>query len=604
MKKCLHVLFMIAALSLTFTACAGQIDEEADEKEEKTEKVTEPESPSPETQTPATQNPENQGQGQGQNPEDPEQGQGQGQGGTDDPNGTENPNNQQQDPAPVFDRFKFEQILITRTEELLSGESKLDDFIKEPAKSYVDSSKPEPYYVNCTLTFGGGEPLACKIKVRGNWTTSYAKKSLRIKFSDKQNILGLHGGKPYKNWVLLAGWKDASFLRDAAGFTMFKTMFPDYYCSDFRLVEVLLKTDDIDTPENLGIYLLAEQQEGKSGRINISEAKEENSTDTKIGYILEMDSYCKYEDENQKFYLDNYGEIKTYNGKKAGGLTTGYTIKNDMYSATQRDFIKNYMNKLWKICYNAAYKNTYYRFNNTNDDIELYTPEGNTNDERAQNCVAQVIDLTSLANTYIFNEIVCDPDLYYSSFYMDIDFKGSDHRLRFEAPWDFDSTMGNKCFCANSTDSADNFMDNTQHNRFTIESMYAGNGQPDVNGSYSDGIRVNPWLVIFIRSAWFQKLVKEAWDGIHSATLQSEVSAVIDNYTNSEDFTAAFAATRDKWGVYDKIKTPSEFGELNTKTQAAAQTSQAAAAAYLREWLIARIDAVGKIIDDLETPQN
>lgn len=596
MKKCLHVLFMIAALALTFSACTSQVDETADKK---TEEVKDPEATTPQGQTPQGQNP------QGQNPdpkgtEDPNN--------TQDPNNTDDPNNNQdpnnKDPTPVFDRFALEQILITRTEELLSGESKLDDFIKEPAKSYVNANKPEPYYVNCTLTYGGGDPLKCKIKVRGNWTTSYDKKSLRIKFDKKQNILGLHGGEKYKNWVLLAGWKDASFLRDAAGFTMFKTMFPDYYCSDFRLVEVLLKTDDIDTPESLGIYLLAEQQEGKTGRINITEADEANQTDTNIGYIIEMDSYCKYEDENQKFYLDNYGEIKTYNGKKAGGLTTGYTIKNDMYSATQRDFIKNYMNKLWKICYNAAYKNTYYRFNNTNDDIELYTPEGNTNDEKAQNCIAQVIDLTSLVNTYIFNEIVCDPDLYYSSFYMDIDFKGADHRLRFEAPWDFDSTMGNKCFCANSKDDADNFMDNSKTKRFTISSMYAGNGQPDVNGSYSEGIRVNPWLVIFIRSAWFQDIVKTQWASINKGEVTANVTTVIDNYTNSEDFTAAFTATRDKWGVYDKIKTPSEFGELNTKTQAAAQTSQAAAAAYLREWLIARIDAVGKIIDDLETPQN
>ncbi len=211
MKKCLHVLFMIAALSLTFTACAGQVDEEADEKEEKTEKVTEPESPSPETQTPAAQNPENQGQGQGQNPENPEQGQGQGQGqgGTEDPN-----NNQQQNQTPVFDRYEFAQLLITRTEGLNAEgndhpnytETALDDFIKKPVKSYVEqhihSGGPEPYYVGCTLTYGGGDPLKCKIKVRGNWTTSYGKKSLRIKFDKKQNILGLHGGEKYKNWVL------------------------------------------------------------------------------------------------------------------------------------------------------------------------------------------------------------------------------------------------------------------------------------------------------------------------------------------------------------------------------------------------------------------
>ncbi len=596
MKKCLHVLFMIAALSLTFTACAGQVDEEADKKEEKTEKVTEPESPSPETQTPAAQNPEGQGQGQGQNPENPEQGQGQG--------GTEDPNGQQQEPAPVFDRYEFAQLLITRTDKLNKSKDKpatfnetaLDDFIKKPVKTYVNSNGPDPYYVGCTLTFCGKEPLKCKIKVRGNWTTNYDKKSLRIKFSDAQNILGLHGGKPYKNWVLLAGWKDSSFLRDAAGFTMFKTMFPDYYCSDFRLVEVLLKTDDIDTPESLGIYLLAEQQEGKSDRIKITEAVEENPTDTNIGYIIEMDSYSEHEDALQKFNIENYGQIRTYNGDPAGagGLTTGYTIKNDMYSNTQRKFIEDYMRNLWTICYNAAYNKKYYRFN-TSYALEEYTPDGDTDDEKAQNCVAQVIDLTSLANTYIFNEIVCDPDLYYSSFYMDIDFKGSDHRLRFEAPWDFDSTMGNKYFCADSKNPL-NYGD-------LETTRYVADGQPDVNVSFdTGGIRVNPWLVIFIRSAWFQNLVKTQWASINKDEVTANITTVIDNYTNSEEFAAAFKTTRQKWKIYDKQKQSWNYDELSDTSCAKAKISQAAAAAYLKDWLLARISALDSIINGL-TPQ-
>lgn len=583
MKKCLHVLFMIAALSLTFAGCANQVDENDD----KTEEVKQPEAQTPEGQDP-----------QGQTT-DPNQGK--------DPNKDSDPNqgkdpNQQQDPAPVFDRYEFAQLLITRTEGLNAEgndhpnytETALDDFIKKPVKSYVEqhihSGGPEPYYVGCTLTYGGGDPLKCKIKVRGNWTTSYGKKSLRIKFDKKQNILGLHGGEKYKNWVLLAGFKDASFLRDAAGFALFKEMFPDYYCSDFRLVEVLLKTDNLTEPENLGIYLLAEQQEGKTGRINITEADKANQTDTNIGYIIEMDSYSEYEDANQQFTINNYGDILTYNGKKAGGLTTGYTIKNDIYSA-QRKFIEDYMRNLWTICYNAAYKQKYYRFN-TSYALEEYTPEGETDDEKAKNCVAEVIDLVSLANTYIFSEITCDPDLYYSSFYMDIDFSKGDHKLRFEAPWDFDSTMGNKKFCSISND---NFNDNSTTVPFTINSMYAGNGQPDVNGNYSGGIRVNPWLVVFIRSVWFQQLVKDQWQTIDTSNLKSEVSTVLSNYTSTE-YTEAFNNTRKKWGWY-------KDGELNENTLSKANASQLEAAAYLKVWLFQRIDAVNTIITNLQ-PQN
>jgi len=36
---------------------------------------------------------------------------------------------------------------------------------------------------------------------------------------------------------------------------------------------------------------------------------------------------------------------------------------------------------------------------------------------------------------YIINEITCDADLYFSSFYMDVDFsKDGNKKLRFEAP--------------------------------------------------------------------------------------------------------------------------------------------------------------------------
>jgi hypothetical protein len=41
-----------------------------------------------------------------------------------------------------------------------------------------------------------------QVKVRGNWTTDYPKKSLRIKFDDKQKMFGLNSDGEFKNWVL------------------------------------------------------------------------------------------------------------------------------------------------------------------------------------------------------------------------------------------------------------------------------------------------------------------------------------------------------------------------------------------------------------------
>ena len=73
-------------------------------------------------------------------------------------------------------------------------------------------------YVDAVITVTGGEAdceifqVAAQVKARGNYTLEYPKKSIRIKFEEKQPMLGLHDGRPYRSWVLLAEWKDLSML--------------------------------------------------------------------------------------------------------------------------------------------------------------------------------------------------------------------------------------------------------------------------------------------------------------------------------------------------------------------------------------------------------
>ena len=43
-----------------------------------------------------------------------------------------------------------------------------------------------------------------QVKVRGNYTLEYMKKSIRIKFDKPQSMMQLNNGKKFKNWVLLA----------------------------------------------------------------------------------------------------------------------------------------------------------------------------------------------------------------------------------------------------------------------------------------------------------------------------------------------------------------------------------------------------------------
>ena len=493
------------------------------------------------------------------------------------------------EPTPIPEH-QFPLIKIVSTEN--GGDNA---FIKEPIAHHVKEAQqswgdfsnadvPDPYYEVCTIAVDDGDALPGQVKVRGNWTTSYAKKSLRIKFDKKQNMCGLHNGEKFKSWVLLAVWKDASFLRDATALKMFKDLFGDeYYSSDSKLVEVEVNG------EYLGVYLLAEQQQTNKNRVNITEP-EENSAETKIGYLIEFDQYYTSEIENERFEINYGGKLKDYAGREiaADDIQKGYTIKSDIYSADQKDFIMKYMNRLWTLCYNAVYNKRYFRFTSEYT-LEEYTPEGANDDEKCKNCISEVIDVKSLANMYIYNELVCDPDLYLTSFFMDVDFAdGKDHKLRFEAPWDFDSTMGNKSFAI--ADISNEIPE--KKNMSTINELYAGNAQTDVNCK-DERIHVNPWMVIFINQTWFKKLVKAQWAEIDANAVLTGLQGFIDHYS-AGTYSAVFDYTRELWDD------PSSNSELCEASRKAAATSQAVSAGYLKEWLTARFGAVDKIIKGLE----
>ena len=455
--------------------------------------------------------------------------------------------------------------------------------VKEAQQSWGDFSKaelPDPWYEKCQIWEDGVDKGQAEVKVRGNWTTNYDKKSLRIKFAkgNNQNLGGIHDGAAYKNWVLLAAFKDASLLRDAVAFQMYHKMFTGY-ASDCRLVEVEVNGT------NMGVYLLAEQQE--AGRMGLTEP-EKKATNTDIGYLIEFDNYYYTEDET--FLMDYIGPVKDYDGTVLENLQNGYTIKSDITDKAQNAFISGYMNKLWKICYEAVYNRKYYKFNSSYE-LVLYTPDGADDNAKCYDCVSRVIDLGSLADMYIFNELICDPDLYLTSFFMDIDFApGKDQKLRFEAPWDFDSTMGNKSFAIEST-SGEGY---GKINMSTIDQMFAGLCQTDVN-CWEPKTYGNPWMVIFIRQGWFQDLVKERWAAIDTRGVLTYLQSYIDEYSAPE-YQGIFDYTRRHWG------TPAGDTELCRASQRAALKSQAASATYLKGWLTTRFAATDAIIKAL-SPQ-
>ena len=122
------------------------------------------------------------------------------------------------------------------------------------------------------------------VRVRGNSTAEQGEeKPYRIRFEKKQNMLGLHDGRKYRNWVLLRTYWH--LCPDYMGFRLAKAVFGGkYYSSDCVFVNLYMNSSD------LGVYLLCEQNQAAKDRMDVYEP-EEGETRTDVGYLLEMDNY-------------------------------------------------------------------------------------------------------------------------------------------------------------------------------------------------------------------------------------------------------------------------------------------------------------------------
>ncbi|MDO4863651.1 MAG: CotH kinase family protein [Ruminococcus sp.] len=487
------------------------------------------------------------------------------------------------------------QADIPTTLPVLSIETKstADDvmkFVTEPVARHVAESiaswtpnykmPPEPYYEECTVTVADSDgetllaPCDASVKVRGNWTTVYEKKPLRIKFDEKQSLLWLNDGAEQRSWLLLAEYKDASMLRNRAALSMSREILgaDGLYAADSELVQVEING------EYYGMYLLTEQQQVSSHRVDITEP-EEGYTGTDIGYFLEFDGYYTNEDELHGFPLDlaDNAPLAVYGGgtdevfvqalpKNSSDpvIPVGVSIKSTINSQEQHDFIAGFVNNVYTIMYEAAYNDRAFVFNDSFTDISETTAI------TPQQAVEQVVDVQSLADMYIISELTCDADIYWSSFFMDADFgEGGNRKLTFEAPWDFDSAMGNKDRCIDG------------------KGYYASNNVPDVNGGVEGGGEydtMNPWLVVLAHEDWYRDIVKSTWTRAYDSGVFERTYQLIEN--DKTTLENDFAKNYQKW---DNIRHNEAFvNELSSPARRC--KTEAEAADFLLEWLRSRVD--------------
>lgn len=428
-------------------------------------------------------------------------------------------------------------------------------------------------YKHCSVALENGRDgenfsaVGANVRVRGNNTAEYPKKSYRIKFDEKIGLLGLNDGAKCKNWVLLACYKDVTFLRDAVVFELAKQTLAKngLYASDYAFAEVNING------EYNGLYMVAEQQQVNKNRVNVNEP-DDGYYGNDIGWLVEFDGNAYMEEQWEWFTIDyktgGY-EITCEDGTKFypgqmwhRGEIARYTIKNDIYEpqagesiqTSQYTFIKNYTENVYKLIYDAIYKNEFWKFN---ADFTALERDGQCAGSRS--AIEKAVDIDSMVDTFVIAEIACDNDVDWSSFFFSFDNSATGNKkLTFQAPWDFDSGFG------------------MMRGLETYDKIFSANVSTNAMQA------LNPWTAVFFSADWFRTEVAERFAELAAAGTFDRLIELIDKVT--ETYKPYFDKNYEKWDNLGQI-----VDDVQSDTVRTFET-HADASKYLRDWLEHRVE--------------
>lgn len=325
------------------------------------------------------------------------------------------------------------------------------------------------------------------VRVRGNSTAEQGdEKPYRIRFEKKHNMLGLHEGRKYRNWVLLRTYWH--LCPDYMGFRLAETIFQGkYYSSDCMFVNLYMNDTD------LGVYLLCEQNQAAKDRMDVFEP-EEGETRTDIGYLLEMDNYP--DDEHPGFGIGEKPYTADMVGRKRAVKGQYYAIKSDVWGIDQEQFIKNWLTGVYNILYEASANGRAMRLDSQ---LQTVPAEGIT----AFEAVDEVLDLESLADMLILEELIQNYDVGAGSFYMAVDFTADSlyRKLTFMGPWDL--SWG--------------YIEQPDGG------YYASTFQNHIQGMDNS----NPWFVLAMKLEGFRDIVRDRWRELSDSGVLTETTGQV-----------------------------------------------------------------------------
>ena len=379
-------------------------------------------------------------------------------------------------------------------------------------------------YSKCTISVIGSDGYdftgaAAGMRVRGNASSMYGdiewikknKVHYRIKFEERTPMLGLNGGAECKSWVLLRG--DGNYLRELAPFYLFRNLCDkEVFCPDVTYAKLFVNG------EFMGVYEVCDQVQIDKYRIDIPELKD-GDTSMDAGFLMELENYPQTASHYFGLSFDNVRLTDMY-GVSHAARYVNVSVKYDELTNEQVKTLEKYLNNVYRIVYNAIFKNKYYKLNAALDVVEA--PEFTS----AGECISNVLDLDAAAAMYIVEELAMDKDVGVGSFFMYADLSLESPVLTFCAPWDlswaFDTSYG-----------------------FDTEHFWVSAWQPQEFINYA-GNRSSTWYITLYQCEEFREIVKEKWRRIRSdGTFDTMLEMLpVFSQSNPEDI----AAERMRWG--------------------------------------------------------
>ena len=296
-------------------------------------------------------------------------------------------------------------------------------------------------YISCSVLIDGKGMFPSgykqgRIRGRGNSTWHwYPKKPYRIKLNTSSSMLGL---KSNKDWVLLANYRDPTFLMNAFAFEL-----ADYlempFANNTRFCEVTLNG------QYLGIYHLTEQVETGGNRVAIDEVND---------VLLSLD-------------VDDGGEPSSFRSNVYGMPVCIKSPDDELLTAEKKAAIQADFTVLENLI------------------------KGHTITQ-----VAARLDLRSLMNFLIIQELTMNVELAAPrSMYM---YRTADRVWHFGPPWDFDAGF---CFDWGQMYTGHNYFGNYNQMILGTNPADPGSGWGRVPGFFRDMFK-NNYFVTEYKAYW------------------------------------------------------------------------------------------------------